>query len=398
MDGDDTRSNAAANIQPFRAFFLLTALDAIAAVAVWVLPLPGIVRAELAGVQGVWHRQEFLFGMVPAMLAGFLLTALPRWTGRPTISRPALRAFCVLWVAARIVHGVAIAAGSLMSAAFIAGLTARVVRDVAACRDRRNLKVVVLLLVFLIAGLLAAARPSLISDEYGSRLSLAAILGLVIVIGGRVVPSLTAAYDCPSAPRTVSTKPWIEALAAVGATAGLATWVVYPAAAATALACSLALISQTLRLGQWQIWRAVAQPSVFVLHIGYAWIPVGFALAAAAAEYPELIASTAVVHAWTVGAVGLMSLGIMASMIRRQTGAAFHASNLLTAGYACVIMAAPARLLAEIPVGMHSFWMGVAGLCWICAYAIFLIVFARALLTGTPPRRQSTFAISRADA
>ncbi len=368
--------------QPFRPFFFLAALDAIAGVAIWFFMALGIGPEQPGGVSvAVWHRQELLFGMIPAELAGFLLTALPRWTGRQAISSTALWAFWAFWLVGRAAHGLVAAAAAPIAAIFIALLTLNVAYNVIAGHDRRNIKIAVLLFLFSLGTLTAGAQPLEAASEYGSRLSLAAILGLVMTLGGRIVPSLTAAYvDASVELFSKSAKKWIEWIAAVTAMIGLAAWVAAPTFEGTALACTIAAIGQIVRLVQWRIWRTLTTPAVLVLQIGYGWIPVGFALAAVQAVRPGHAAESAAVHAWTIGAVASICLGVMASMIRRQTGRAFESSTLLSAAYVCALAAVLARLLAEFLTSTRTLWLGLAGLTWISAYALFLIVFGWMLL------------------
>lgn len=377
-------TGSTARVQPFRPFFLLAAIDAIAGVAIWFFAGLGIAPVELGGIPvALWHRQELFFGMIPAELAGVLLTALPRWTGRQAISSTTLRAFWALWLVGRAAHALVAAAAAPIAAIFIALLALNVAYNIIAVHDRRNIKIAVLLFLFSLGTLTAGTQPLEAASEYGSRLSLAAILGLVIVLGGRIVPSLTAAYvDASVELSSKSAKKWIEGIAAVTATIGLAAWVAAPTFEGTALTCTIAAIGQIARLVQWRIWRTLTTPAVLVLQIGYGWIPVGFVLAAVQAVQPGHAVESAAVHAWTVGAVASTCLGVMASMIRRQTGTAFKSSKLLSAAYVCALAAALVRLLAEHFTSAQVLWLGLAGLAWISAYALFLIVFGRVLLGG----------------
>ncbi len=373
---------AVRRVQPFRAFFFLAALDAIAGVGMWLVAAVGIVPRDWAGVPvGIWHRQELLFGMVPAGLAGFLLTALPRWTGRRPISPLALRVLIVLWLTGRGAHVAAPTAAGPIAALFIALLALIVAYQVIAARDRRDLKVGALLVLLSVGALTAGDQPFETAGEYGSRVSLAAILGLSIIIGGRVVPSLTAAaFAKPAATFHMRSWIWIELVAGIGAAIGLGAWVVAPALDATALACAVAAVGQAARLLQWRVWRTITMPAVLVLHLGYGWIPAGFALAAVRLLNPDLGGTDAVVHAWAVGVIGLMCLGVWSSMIRRQTGAPFEFSTLLSAAYACGFIASVARVLAASPAGAHMMWLKLGAFAWIAAYALFLMGFARKLL------------------
>ncbi|MBS0522022.1 MAG: NnrS family protein [Proteobacteria bacterium] len=337
--------------QPFRPFFLLAALDAIIGVALW--PSPG----------SAWHRQELLFGMVPAVLAGFLLTALPRWTGQPLASRFVTPAMLVLWLPGRVFDGPVVPL-------FIVVLTLIVAWHVFAAGGRRDVKVVALL-VFLSAG-------GMIADDHGTRLALAAILGLVMVLGGRIIPALTAAYlGRDGQAFSFARREWLEAGAAWLAVVGLSTWVMAPGTKAAAIAGALAAAGQVARLVQWQFWRVLRRPELLVLHAAYSWIAVGFAGGG--------------IHAWTTGAVGLMCLGIMASMVRRQMRMAFERSTMMSVAFAFGFVAALVRALADSLGGDRTIWLGLAAFAWIAAYLLFVVAFGRILLrlgSGSPLRRQ----------
>ncbi len=380
-------SGGVGHVQPFRAFFFLAAVDAIAGVGVLLVASAGIVPPDWAGVPvGVWHRQELLFGMVPAGLAGFLLTALPRWTARSPISPLALRALIALWLAGRAAHIAAPAAAGPLAAIFIIVLALIVAYQVIAAGDRRDIKIGVLLALLAVGAVTAGDQSFGAAGEYGSRLSLAAILGFIIIVGGRVIPSVTAAALAEPAEifRTRSSM-WIEPAAAVAAAVGLGAFVVAPALDATALACAVAAVGQAARLVQWRMWRTMMMPAVLVHHLGYGWIAIGFAFAGVRLLHRDLGGTDAVVHAWAVGVIGVMCLGVWASMIRRQTGAAFEFSTSVVAAYGCAFIAAVARVVAAVPAGMDMMWLRLGAFAWIAAYALFLIGFARKLL-----RRPST--------
>ena len=379
---ENASAGTQSRVQPFRPFFLLAAVDAIAGVGMWWAAVAGIIPANWAGTPiGIWHRQELLFGMIPAGLAGFLLTALPRWSGSDPISPPALGGLIVLWLAGRAAHVAAPAAAGPIAASFIAVLALIVLYQVIA-HDRRNIKVGALLVLLAAGALTSGEQPFAVAGEYGSRASLAAILGFGLIIGGRVVPTVTAAA-LAKPPETFHIRSWlwIEWVAAAAAVVGLGAWVVAPAAYATAVAGAVAAVSQTARLLQWRFWRTIGMPGVLVLHLGYGWIPVGFALVAVRLVRPDFWGTDAVVHAWAVGVIGLLCLGVWASMIRRQTGVPFEFSPLVTAAYACGFVAAVARLLAAYPAGANVIsWLQMAAFAWIAAYALFLAGFAQKLL------------------
>ncbi len=375
---------ATAHAQPFRPFFFMAALDAIAGVAVYALAPLGIdPEGFTATPLAVFHRQELLFGTVPAVFAGLILTALPRWTGRKAVTPFVVRALAAVWLASRAIHVFVPFAAAPAAAIFIGLLTLAVAFHVVAARDRRNFKVAILLAVLAAGAATAGSQPIEAGGEIGSRLSLAAILGLMIVFGGRIVTTVTEAYL--GEPGKAFPPRWetrIEAVAAIATMLAVAAWVVAPSLEATALACAVAAISQFARLIQWRTWRITGKPEVLEFHIGYGWIPAGFALAAAGPLDRGLALGHAAVHAWMVGSFGLCSIGVMSSMIRRHTGSAFQSPPLLYAAYACALTAAGARLAADFLAGTGIAWLSLAAFSWIAAYTLFLLAFGNTLLRG----------------
>ena len=367
----------------FRPFFLLAGLDAILGVTVW-LPLAFIAQAtSVIGVPtAIWHRNALLFGTVPAILAGFLLTALPRWTGRPAISPFALRCLLALWLAMRVTSLAPWPAAGLMTAAlFILALAFIAGDNVVRARDHRNMKVVMLLLLFWVGAMMTAGD---LATDPALRLSLASIIGLLIVIGGRIVPALTTAYlqvsDSASANLRAGLARVVEGVSATTATVALGAWVVAPEAGLTGYACALASCGQLARVVQWRGWTIYAWPSGLVLHVAYGWIIVGFALLAVHILQPESLGRNAAVHAWTVGAFGSMSLAIMASMIRRHSGCAFVSSRLMTLAYVSITGACVSRLLPELFAAPARSAMALSAIFWIAAFGLFLAAFRHVLL------------------
>lgn len=376
---------ATSQVQPFRPFFFLSALDAIAGVTVWVLP-EGDVSGQL---RAVWHRQELLFGMAPAMLAGFLLTALPRWTGCKPVAPFIVWTLVTLWLAGRAAHALSLAIASPLAAAFIILLTMAAAYQVLEARDWRNMKVILLAGALAAGAAAAGGEPIEAADEFGTRLSIAALISLLIVLGGRIIPSLTEAYlGVPGKLRRGPSVKWIEAAATVSTAIASAAWVVAPTFSGTAIACLAAAVGQSLRLIQWRPLRASSKPAIVALNIGYAWIPAGFAFIAARIFDTGYTFAEAGVHAWTAGAISMIGLGVMSSMTRRHTGFAFKSPALLTAAYVFAFAAGVARIAAPFVNDMQA-TLSISAISWILAYGLFLAVFSRHLLGWPAEARRS---------
>ncbi len=353
---------------PFRLFFVLAALDAMLGAAAWLpLPLPGSLTA--AG----WHRDALLFGTIPAMLAGFLLTALPRWTRRPAFPSAVTGSLAALWLCGRAVSGlISPAPGLALACFFILALALLVAGVVLAARDRRDVKVAFLVLGFGVGAVLTAA-----SADIGLRMALASVVGLLAIVGGRVVPALTLAFAGHGGKTlAIRPSPAIELAAAATMTLALCAWVVAPQAVPTALACFLAACTQAVRTAQWRGWRVRAE-QVLALHVGYGWIVAGFALQALHILMPDRVDRFAAIHAWMIGAAGTLGLAIMTSMIRKHSGRPFQRQRSATAAFALVTVSGLSRLLAGALPGGPAVWTALSGSAWVAAFGLFLVSFVQ---------------------
>ena len=371
-------------VPPFRIFFVFAALDAIAAIAPWLPGLLGYAAGDVAGVPlAVWHRDELLLGMMPAVLAGFVLTALPRWTRCAPASSRLVLALAGLWLAGRVAHVVSAESiyGSALASAiaflFIAALSLIAARQVIAGRVRREIKVVLLLAAFAAVTGFQSLYPESVT---ALRLGLASVLALVVVLGGRIVPALTAAWLEARGQAAIKARGnWFELTAAVAVIGALLVWAVAPEAELSALASGLACCAQAGRLARWQGWRAARSAPILALHVGYGWIPAGFGLHAAAVFWPSAVSQAAAVHAWGIGAIGLMGIAVMASMIRRHARTPFAVSASLVLSLACAALAAPARIVAEATADSRHAWLLVSACSWIAAFALFIFAFRKLL-------------------
>lgn len=358
---------------PFRLFFPLAALDAMLGAAVWI-PLPFAPPLYGDPMQaGEWHRDALLFGTIPAMLAGFLLTALPRWTGRPAFAPALTRTLAALWLCGRAAAMfVSAALGLTLACLFILMLALVATATVLAARDRRNMTVALLLLALCAGAVLTAASAD---AEPGLRTAMASVVGLLTLIGGRVVPALTLAFaDHDGEALAIRRWPAVEPVAAAAATLALCAWVVAPHALPTALACLAAACAQAVRTARWHGWRVRARP-VLALHAGYGWIVAGFALAALHILMPERIDRLAAIHAWMIGAAGTLGLSIMTSMIRKHSRRAFQRQGSATAAFVLVTASCLSRLLAGTALGDPAVWTALSGSAWTAAFGLFLVSF-----------------------
>lgn len=364
----------------FRPFFLAGAIWAALSVALWLPLLSGHVALPTAFAPLDWHSHELVFGYVPAIVAGFLLTAVPNWTGRlPVVGWPLLALFST-WIAGRMAILCSGMIGAPLAAfgdlAFLLALAAVIAREIIAAGNTRNLKVLAAVGLLFTGNLIfhiEAARG--LTSGYGLRFGVAATVMLIMLIGGRIVPSFTRNW---LAPRKSDRLPapfdrFDVAAMAIGALA-LVCWIALPASVATAWLAAAAAVINAARLMRWQGWRTSAEPLVFILHIGFAFVPLGFALLSLAIVRPDVIVPTGALHAWTAGAIGVMTLAVMTRASLGHTGMPLSATRPIQAIYAAAIIAALARIVAAFGVARAGM-LHVSALAWVLAFAGFVIVY-----------------------
>jgi len=374
----------------FRPFFLAGGIWAFATVALWLPYLWGMIDLPTSFEPLDWHIHELLFGFFPAVVTGFLLTAVPNWTGRlPVVGAPLLGLFS-LWLAGRIAILFSGAIGGLAAAAidltFLVALSAVVAREIAAGRNWRNLNVLAAILLLLAAS--ALHHWEILSGHgtgYGPRLGISTAVLLVMLIGGRVIPSFTRNWLAKRAPGRLP-RPFgkFDAIAIAIALLALVAWTLVPEGRLTAGLAALAAVLHVIRLARWAGERTLQEPLVAILHAGYVFVPIGFLLAALHAFDPNRLPLTAPVHAWTAGMVGVMTLAIMTRATLGHTGRALTATPSITIIYLGALVAVGARLFAALGFASSTaLWISAAG--WMVAFGGFVIVFGPMLLARRTP-------------
>jgi uncharacterized protein involved in response to NO len=380
----------------FRPFFFFGALHAALMVALWVPWYLGFLGLPSAFPPVVWHSHELLFGYVPAIVAGFLLTAVPNWTGRlPVVGWP-LAGLFALWLLGRLAVAFSVnlspLAVALLSLAFPAALLAVLAREIAAGKNWRNLKVVAGVAVLIVAQALFHHEVWRYGrSTYGDHLAITATLMLIMIVGGRIIPSFTINWLKQNKPGPLPT-PFnrFDQIAMVTGAAALAGWVAAPSLPTLqpVLAALLALagLLQAARQIRWRPERTLAEPLVTVLHVAYAFVPLGFLLAANALWTGTSPATTGATHAWTVGAVGLMTLAVMTRATRGHSGRPLTAPAGTVAIYALMFAAALARIVAALLPETAFVALSLAGLAWTAAFLTFALLYAPMLLLPRPDR------------
>lgn len=374
----------------FRPFFLASAIWGAAAIPLWLAAyIEGLGPPTLLAPV-IWHAHEMIFGFAAATVAGFLLTAIPNWTGRLPLQGAPLAILVLLWVLGRIAVFVSGSIGSVTvcvaDLSFPAAFLAVVAREIVAGRNWRNLPMLVALALLLTGNLLVhiEALDLGATAGLGNRLGLATLLMLIALVGGRIIPSFTRNWLAKMRPEISGPhgEGRFDIAALVLAAAALIGWVIAPDNRPASGGLMLAAVMLLVRLARWRGGYTGREPLLAILHIGYGWLGFGLFLLGVSG-FDQALPATAALHALTVGAIGTMTLAVMTRASLGHTGRPLTAGPTTKAIYALITMAAVLRLAAPFAgAGMvAALWL--AGAAWSAAFGLFALRYGPAL---TAPR------------
>jgi|BEDMetMinimDraft_2_1075160.scaffolds.fasta_scaffold06014_2 uncharacterized protein involved in response to NO len=381
----------------FRPFFLLAGFLGAGLIGAWTAMFAGwIAPPPTAWPPSLWHAHEMIFGYGAAALAGFLLTAVPNWTGQMPLTGAPLFVLVLLLGLGRIAMAAEAPAGPLFTAlldlAFPFTFIFVIAREIVSGRNWRNLPVLAALAVFTLANALthAAFLGLPIDPALGARLGIAVLVMLITLIGGRIVPSFTRNWLVRHRPDASPPRlfPALERLTFALSALALLLFVVAPEGAGGRALGVIALLAALCQAGRLFFWSGHAtwpEKLLFGLHLAYAWVAAGFALLAAASFAPARIPLTTALHGLTIGAIGGMTLAVMTRASLGHTGRDLHATPAITAIYAAASLAALLRLAPLLWPERSGVLIAASGLVWSGGFLLFLAVFAPVLLL---PRRR----------
>lgn len=373
----------------FRPFFLLAAVQAGLSILTWLPMFYGELSVSSAFAPRDWHVHEMLYGFLPAVITGFLFTAIPNWTGRLPIQGTSLVALLVVWLAGRAAVTLSADLGwafaLAVDAAFLALVVAAATREIIAGGNWRNLPVVVLVLV-LLSGNVAFHLEAHFEGaaDVSIRVGIGVVMLLIALIGGRIIPSFTRNWLVKFNPGRLPVPFGRFDAVVIGLTAlALIAWIVAPLNMITGAAMALVGALHLVRLARWAGDRTTREKLLVILHVGYFFVPLGFILHALAVF--GVLPPSAGIHAWMAGAAGIMTLAVMTRASLGHTGQALTASPATQGIYVAIIVAALARVAAVVLPAYSDALLHVAACGWIVAFLGFAIAFGP-LLAGHPRR------------
>ena len=370
----------------FRPFFLLGSMCAVFLVPWWAFTYQQPMSGE-PGLESIsWHSHEMIFGFTMAIVAGFLLTAVENWTSRPTARGPFLAVLVGLWVIGRLVGlgGAAAAIAGLADLLFLPALTVAIAIPLFLARSKRNYLLLAILPLLWICDLHLHLRTSGLLPQSLLRTDLVAvdlIVVVLVIITGRIVPLFTRNTLADESIRPI---PGVGIAAIVGVLVVAVIEVIAPGGYVMAVAAGIAGFLVFGRSVHWGIQKTVGKPILWVLHLGHAWIWLGLFLKAASAAGMAIPSSVAT-HALTAGAIGTLTLGMMARVTLGHTGRPLQVSPLLTVAFVAITGAALLRVFGPwLRADLTRSALISSATLWSLAFALYVIGNSRFLTTPRP--------------
>jgi uncharacterized protein involved in response to NO len=373
--------------QGFRPFFLAAAVWAPVSLGIWLAELYGMGDLPTSFAGPAWHAHEMIFGFAVAAMGGYLMTAVPNWTGRMPLQGLPLVILFLIWCAGRFAVATSALLGAVPAAVldlvFLVSLIFVCGREILAGRNWRNLPMIVALSLLFLANAathLGAAGVWMNGGQIGYRGGVAVFAALIAMVGGRVIPSFTrnrlAKLRVPQRPRPFA---MLDRVALGSVVIALIGWVSEAPPAILGPQLILAGLLLAARLVRWQGWLVFGDPSLSILHIGYGWLAIGLLLLGASSLWLQ-IPEMAGLHAIAAGAIGSSILGVMGRTALAQTGRRASFMPGTNAIHVLVTVAAVLRILATF--AGESGWLMLygSGGAWILAFGGFALLYWRALL------------------
>jgi uncharacterized protein involved in response to NO len=366
----------------FRPFFLSAALFGGVAVPAWVVIFAGVSGSNFLYAPREWHVHEMLFGFLPAVMAGFLLTAIPNWTGRAPLRGTALMSLWLLWLAGRLLlawpwFGPLVSA--VADGAFLVVLAMFVWREIATGGSRSQAPIGIVISLYAGANILfhVLALGGAATD-LPERMALAFIMLLLTMIGGRVTPTFTREFLAQARmPERVASFSLVDGLSILLVVLAAVVWIVQPESVVAGVMFVTAGAANLFRLSRWSGWLAWREPLVLILNIGYGWLVLSL-LALGGAILGIGLPMANAVHVLSSGAVGVMTLAVMTRASLGHTGRLRRAGPTTVLIYVLVNVGALLRVFVptpDAPTALTHLMLGLAAAGWSGAYVLFALMY-----------------------
>ncbi|MFO1127151.1 MAG: NnrS family protein [Rhodospirillales bacterium] len=343
----------------FRLFFLAAGVYAVVATGLWVYAWQGGIALSPA-----WHGHEMIFGFAAAAIAGFLLTAVPNWTGRPSLRGMPLLGLGLVWLVGRV--AMLMDTLAWLDLLFLPVLAIVVGRDIVSARNSRNYGV--LFIVLALAGLNLLFH---VGDELTVLWAATfLIVALIALIGGRIVPAFTqnALRASGETKAVCSTPPLVQRLAVPSVVVVVAAQILLPETHVAGVAALVAAAILGFGMTGWRSWATRRMPIVWILHAGYVWVPIGLFLVALA-DLTGVIQPTRALHALTANAIGIMVLAVASRAALGHSGRPLRVGRATVVAYVLVIAGGLLRVVGPAET------IVAAGLLWAAGYAVFTAAY-----------------------
>ena len=376
----------------FRPFFIVAGIWATLAVPFWILNYFGLLIVADNFDILLWHQHEMLYGFIAAAITGFILTAIPNWTGRLPIKNKPLGFLVFLWIVGRIgfltitIFDVKVTA--LMDLPFLIVLVLVILREIVSGKNWRNLPVIILISLFTLGNILVHLQllDVIESAELGIRLSIFVLSILLALIGGRIVPSFTRNWLSQNqVNRFPSGAGIFDKVCLVSLVVFVIAQIITPYHQLTSLLALLAGLLQGIRLIRWKVWLTLSEPLIWILHVGYMWLSVALVLIGLAG-LTDFVPYTSSYHALTIGAFSTMILGVMTRVSLGHTGRTLKATFGTTTIYVFITIASVLRVSESFLNDSRNLILSFSGIFWTLSFALFVFIYFPIL---TQPRKSN---------
>ncbi len=376
----------------FRPFFIVAGIWATLAVPFWILNYFGLLIVADNFDILLWHQHEMLYGFIAAAITGFILTAIPNWTGRLPIKNKPLGFLVFLWIIGRIgfltipIIGAKVVA--LLDLPFLIILVLVILREIVSGKNWRNLPVIILISLFTLGNILVHLQllDVIESAELGIRLSIFVLSILLALIGGRIVPSFTRNWLSQNQVNRFPSRAGIfDKVCLVSLVVFVIAQIITPYHQLTSLLALLAGLLHGIRLIRWKVWLTLSEPLIWILHVGYMWLSVALVLIGLAG-LTDFVPYTSSYHALTIGAFSTMILGVMTRVSLGHTGRTLKATFGTTTIYVFITIASVLRVSESFLNDSRNLILSFSGIFWTLSFALFVFIYFPIL---TQPRKSN---------